>query len=81
MRNHLLLPLALIAAAIAPAQTTPPVNIRVTIAGVAQNVTDGGNLQFNADAINKPLDAQIAVAYRGTGTINFPRVELTGATD
>lgn len=81
MRNHLILPMALLAAALAPAQTTPPVNIRVTIAGVAQNVTDGSNLQFNADAINKPLDAQIAVAYRGTGTINFPRVELTGATD
>ncbi len=76
MRSLLLLPLVGLAVS-AQAQF----NVRVQIAGNVTTVADNGTIQFNADAIGKPVDAVVSITNRGTGTINITRYELTGATD
>ncbi len=76
-----LLPFLLLSAAFLPAQTSLPLSFRVQVSGAVQTLTDNGTIQFNADAIGKPLDATVSVTNRGTGTINITRVEITGATD
>jgi hypothetical protein len=83
--NLILIPAALLAlAATAGAQTTtapPPVAYRVQLLGVATTPAEGGTVQFNAEALNRPLDAAVTVTYRGTGNISLLRAEVTGATD
>ncbi len=76
-----LIPLLLLSAAFLPAQTSLPLSFRVQVSGAVQTLADNGTIQFNADAIGKPLDATVSVTNRGTGTINITRVEITGATD
>ncbi len=76
-----LIPFLLLTAAFLPAQTSLPLSFRVQVSGAVQTLTDNGTIQFNADAIGKPLDASVSVTNRGTGTINITRVEITGVTD
>jgi Abnormal spindle-like microcephaly-assoc'd, ASPM-SPD-2-Hydin len=76
-----LIPFLLLTAAFLPAQTSLPLSFRVQVSGAVQTLTDNGTIQFNADAIGKPLDASVSVTNRGTGTINITRVEITGITD
>jgi len=76
MRSLFLLPLVGLAVS-AQAQF----NVRVQIAGNVTTVSDNGTIQFNADAIGKPVDAVVSITNRGTGTINIIRYEQTGATD
>ncbi len=71
----------LLAATFAAAQTTSPVSLRVQIAGAVQNITDGGSIQFAADAIGRPVEATITVSYRGAGSINITRFEFNGSND
>lgn len=84
-QSILLAPAALLAfSTIAAAQTStppPPVAYRVEVSGNVTTPADNGNVQFNAEAINRPLNAIVSVTYRGTGNIAITRVELTGATD
>ena len=76
-----LIPFLLLTAAVLPAQTSLPLSFRVQVSGAVQTVADNGTIQFNAEAIGKPLDASVSVTNRGTGTINITRVEITGITD
>ncbi|MBM3767206.1 MAG: choice-of-anchor D domain-containing protein [Acidobacteria bacterium] len=76
MRSLLLLPFVGLAVS-AQAQF----NVRVQIAGNVATVADNGTIQFNAEAIGRPVDAIVSITNRGTGTINITRFELTGATD
>lgn len=79
-RLSILSPLVLLTAALLPGQTSP-LSFRVQVSGTVQTVTDNGTIQFNADAIGRPLDAAVTVTNRGTGTINILRVEMAGSTD
>ncbi|MFN0104729.1 MAG: choice-of-anchor D domain-containing protein [Bryobacteraceae bacterium] len=75
-------PILLLTAMMLPGQTTTiPLTFRVQVSGAVQTLTDNGTVQFNADAIGRPLDATVSVTNRGTGTINISRVEVTGSTD
>ncbi len=68
-------------AALLSAQTATPLSFRVLVSGQVQTLADNGTVQFNADAIGRPLDAQISVTNRGTGSVSITRVEVTGSTD
>jgi hypothetical protein len=44
-------------------------------------IADGATVTLSAGAIGQVATATVAVTYRGTGQINVPRLELTGAAD
>ncbi|MBM3727907.1 MAG: choice-of-anchor D domain-containing protein [Acidobacteria bacterium] len=76
--------LALLLAGVAGAQIVPtpaPFNIRVQIGNTVQNLTDFSTLAINADFINQPVTANIAITYRGTASASISAFELTGSTD